>query len=126
MSYPSTMGKRRHPSVLRGPKRIPPAEAPADAVERIVPKRHVQVEPGDVVVTREPVPRVNPLTTLARQPWRYRLALFPEGPEGYRIFTSFQHAATEAEQVAAHRKARVMYVEDGIPSMLADHRPRNR
>jgi hypothetical protein len=114
--------KRRHSP--GGPRRIPPAKATSEAVERILPKRQVQVETGDVVMTREPVPRVNPSPTVTSRAWRYRVALFPESPENYRIFTSFQHAASAAEQIAAANNSRVLYVEDGVVSLLTDHRAR--
>ena len=95
------MAKRPRPTKTpEGPRLIPPAEATSEAVERILPKRQLQIEAGDVVITREPVPRVNPLSTLTSRPWRYRLAIYPEAPEGYRIFTAFQHAALAAEQIA--------------------------
>ena len=117
------MAKRPRPTKTpEGPRRIPPAEATSEAVERILPKRQLQIEAGDVVITREPVPRVNPLSTLTSRPWQYRLAIYPEAPEGYRIFTAFQHAALAAEQIATEKHARIIYVEEGVPSLLTNYR----
>ena len=99
--------------------RIPPAEAASEAIERLVSKRQLQVERGDVVVLREPVPRLKQSSSPL---WRYRLFVHPAADSDGRVFNSFQHAASEAEQLAAQRRARLLYVENGVPSLVNDHR----
>jgi hypothetical protein len=104
------------------PSRVPRRETLPDVLERVVLRRHVKVAIGDVVITRERLPSLNPLTTLAT-PWRFCVRLFPDlQGSGY---TAFQNAASAAEQLAAQRYARVVYVEDGTPTVLADYRQRS-
>ena len=105
----------------KGPVRVPPGETLPDIVERLVPKRQVHTENGDVVITRERLPRLNPNTALAT-PWRYCVRVYPD-PKG-TAFTSFQHAASEAEHHATSHHARVIYIEDQVPTLLADYRRR--
>jgi hypothetical protein len=101
---------------LDGVSRIAPADALSDVVERVVSRRQFQPVDGDVVIRRERVPRLNPRAQFP-QPWRYR------GEMGERPkFTSFPHAASEAEQIASERAARVIIIEDDVPIVLADYR----
>ena len=113
------MPKRPQPPDPNRPERIAPDDALPDVLERVLLRRQVQVEVGDVVITRERVPRLNPRATVA-QPWRYRVAVYPE-PAGH-TYTSFQHAASAAEDLATGRSARVMYLETDLPTLLADYR----
>lgn len=114
------MPKTPQPPDPKGvPERIAPDDALPDVLERVVLRRQVQVELGDVVVTRERVPRLNPHATIAL-PWRYRVAVYPE-PAGH-TYTSFQHAASAAEDLATGRHARVIYLETDQPTLLADYR----
>ena len=115
------MAKSRNSKSASNPVRIPPAESLPDIVERIVPRRHVQIEERDVVITRERVPRLNPLATVST-PWRYCVRVYPD-PQG-TAFTSFQNAASEAEHYATSHNARVIYVEDGGSTIIADYRQR--
>lgn len=104
-----------HPEVSR----IAPADALPDVVERLVSRRPIRVEDGDVLITRERVPRVNPRAQFP-QPWRYRLTV--RGGTVNTTFTSFPHAASEAEHLASTRNARVVYIEDDAPTLLGDYR----
>lgn len=115
----SDVSSRREPRPP-GPRRIPPRDDVPEAVERIVPKRQVQPQRGDVIVRRERVPRLNPYA-LAAPPWRYRVTVFPDPSEGH-VFTSFPHAASAAEQLATERHARVLYIEDDTSTTIADYR----
>lgn len=112
--------KRRQQPDPPGPKRTPPGEDLPEAVERIISRRQIHIEKGDVVIRRERVPRLNPRASAAT-PWRFRVLVSPE-PGGGLVFTSFPHAASEAEQMAARRRSRVVYVEDDLPTLLADYR----
>jgi hypothetical protein len=104
-----------------GPRRIPPAEAASEIVERVAPRRHIQIEPDDVVIVRERLPRVNPRLPPEVPLWRFRLGLSGSaGPSS--TFTSFAHAASAGEQLATERRTRLMYIEDDVPALLADYR----
>ena len=102
------------------PARIPPTDAEADAIERVAPKRPIQIARGDIVIVRERVPRVNQHVTVL--PWRFRVQVFPDPTKDRHVFNSFQHAAFAAEELASKARARVIYVEDHIPSVVADYR----
>lgn len=103
------------------PRRTPPSESPSEAIERLVPRKVLQLLPGDVVVARELIPRVN-TNPISREPqWRYRVGLHGVAHPG-PTFTSFLHAATRAEELAVERRARIMFLEDDVPSLLADYR----
>ena len=104
--------------------RISPADALPDVVERLVSRRQLQPENGDVVITRERVPRLNPHAQFP-QPWGYRVTVHGETCE-QRTFTSFPHAASEAEHLASTRNARVVYIEDSMPTVLGDYRRTQR
>jgi len=89
-------------------------------VERLVPRRQFQFEDGDVVITRERVPRVNPAPQFPL-PWRYRVTVRGSNADPH-TYNSFQHAASKAELLASQRKARLLYVEDNTPNILGDYR----
>ena len=110
-------------SQTRGPRRTPPSESPSEAVERLLHRRQLQLLPGDVVVAREPLPRVNPRPISDEPQWQYRVAVQGEPPPG-QTFTTFLHAVTCAEDLAAARRARIMFLEDDVASLLADYRRR--
>ena len=99
--------------------RISPADALPDVVERLVSRRQYRADDGDVLIIRERVPRLNPRAQFP-QPWRYRVTV--RGTIEQHTFTSFPHAASEAEHVASTRNARVVYIEDGVPTVLGDYR----
>lgn len=100
--------------------RISPADALPDVVERLVSRRHFRPDDHDVLIIRERVPRLNPRAQFP-QPWRYRVTM-RGSPVEKHTFTSFPHAASEAEHLASTRNARVVYIEDGAPTVLGDYR----
>lgn len=102
---------------------MPPSESPSEAVERLLHRRQLQLLPGDVVVMRELLPRVNPRPISDEPQWRYRVVVQGEPPP-QQTFTSFLHAVTRAEDLAAMRRARIMFLEDDVPALLADYRRR--
>ena len=105
------------------PHRIRPTDAPSDAIERLLPHKTLQLVAGDVVIARERVPRVNtkPISTLPQ--WRYRVSVHKDPRSQSQVFTGFVHAAAAADQLGAALRARVMFVEDEMPSLLTDYRP---
>jgi len=100
--------------------RRPPRDAPSDAIERVQPRR-VQIEIGDVVVTRERLPRVNPRPASTAPQWRYRIRIHPDQHTG-PVFNGFVSAASHAEQIASVECARIVFIEDELPVILADYR----
>jgi hypothetical protein len=112
------------PGPKKPPARLAPRETPAEAVERILPRRLLALESGDVVITQERLPRVNPATAVTEPQWWFRVRVHPE-PYGQPAFTSLAHAASHAEQLAADRRSRVMFLEDDVPTLLADYRRRS-
>jgi len=114
------LNDRRVASRERRVARRPPRESPSDAIERVQPRR-VQIETGDVVVTRERVPQVNPKRASAAPQWRYRIRIHPDQHTG-PVFNGFAPAASHAEQIASVRCARIVFIEDELPVILADYR----
>jgi hypothetical protein len=103
------------------PHRLAPRDAPAEAVERIAGRRAVTIARGDVVVSREPLPKVNTSPMTRETQWRFRVCI--QGIQSSsQFFTSFTHAASRGEELATIRRARLLFVEDEIPSLLADYR----
>jgi hypothetical protein len=106
----------------RAPRAVPPADAPAEAIERVAPRRQAIVA-GDVVVAREPLPKINPKPLSPDPQSRYRV--YTEAEMSLpQHFTSFAAAAARAEELAGRRRSRIMFIEDGVVSLLADHRRR--
>ena len=103
------------------PHRLAPEDAPAEAVERIAGRRALAIDRGDVVVSREPLPKVNPRPLTQQPQWRFRVCI--QGvPRSSQFFTSFTHAASHGEELATAKRTRLVFVEDDIPSLLADYR----
>ena len=106
-----------------GPERVAPSASPADAVERVLRRRELRLQSGDVVVYREPLPRVNPRPVItAERQWRYRVTVDGD-PKHNHFFAGFVNAATYGEQLATERRSRLMFVEEDVATMLADYRP---
>lgn len=100
---------------------IPPLADPAEAVERIVPRRQLLFEDGDVII----VPLPGSVQYMPRQQI-YGLRVRGSGPIGGRYVT-FEHASAAGDELAMRRQVRLFYVEtDGdaeIPHLLKDYRP---
>ena len=105
----------------KGLRRTPPSECPSEAVERLLHRRQLQLLPGDVVVAREPLARVKPRRISGEPQWHYCVAVQGEPPPS-QTFTTFLQAVTRAEDLAATRWARIMFLEDDVPALLADYR----
>ena len=100
--------------------RLAPLDAPAEAVERIAGRRALTIAHGDVVILREPLPKVNPRPLSTQPQWQFRVCI--QGVRGSsQFFTSFTHAASRAEELATTKRRRLLLVEDDIPTVLADY-----
>ena len=97
----------------------PPLVDAAEAVERIVPRRQLLFENGDVIIVRVP----SGLNLTGRL---YQLRIRGSGPIAER-FVSFEHAAGAGDQVAAQARVRLFYVDSDseyeVPHLLKDYRP---
>ena len=90
-------------------------------MERIAGRHVLLIARGDVVVSREPLPKVNPRPLTQQPQWRFRVCI--QGvPRSSQFFTSFTHAASHGEELATTKHTRLVFVEDDIPSLLADYR----
>jgi hypothetical protein len=90
-------------------------------VERLLHRRQLRLLLGDVVVSRELLPRINPRPISDEPQWRYRVYVHDNPLDG-KTFTTFLHAVTRAEELAIDRRTRIMFVEDDVPSSLGDYR----
>ena len=106
------------------PQAIPPLTDPAEAVERIVPRRQLLIEDGDVLI----VPAPGALQYMPRQQI-YGLRVRGEGPAAGR-YVSFEHASAAGDELARRRRVRLFFLEtDGpgdTPYLLKDYRPAKR
>ena len=106
-------GRRHRPS---NPFR--PLDDPAEAVERIVPRRQLLVEDRDVLILRE----AGGLREGSRVV--YQLRIRGSGPIADQRFASFEHAAARGEELATKAKVRLFSFESQQepPFVLKDAR----
>src|SRR4051812_34922673 len=90
-------GKREmaHDPKVRQTHAIPPSADPAEAIERLVSRRHLRVETGDVVVTR-----IHGSKSLPRESYELQVM---GGTDPRERFATFEHAATRGELLAIQR-----------------------
>jgi hypothetical protein len=118
------MARKRTRKVKSVPKvsrrgAIPPLKDPAEAVERIVPRRLLKVEDGDVLIVRTAAGfRVGQRDV-------YELRDRSGGVPTER-FASFERAAAAGEQIATSRRSRLFYADSEYesPHLLSDFRER--
>lgn len=104
------------PNVPR-PGPIPPLKDAAEAVERIVPRRLLKVEQGDVLIVRT----ATGFRVGQRDVYELRGGTANQPMER---FVTFQAAGTRGEQIAASRGSRLFYADSEYdpPRLLADFR----
>jgi hypothetical protein len=95
-----------------------PLDDPAEAVERIVPRRQLLLEDGDVLITRE----AGGLREGSRVV--YQLRIRGSGAIADQRFASFEHAAAQGEELATRPRVRLFYFESEQepPFLLKDVR----
>src|SRR5262245_50758330 len=93
-----------------------------ETVERMVPRRQLIVDDGDVILSREMAGSVSLSRTAG---WRYRLHVHPDAIGGKlrAIYASYQLAAMAGEELAARQRVRLYYEEDAVVTLLKDYRP---
>jgi hypothetical protein len=96
------------------PERTPPDEA----IERLIPRRYLRIQDGDVLITRE----AGGLRAESRA--IYQLQIQGRGASLDR-FASFENAAAKGEELATKQKVRLFYREHKHepPFLLKDARP---
>lgn len=100
---------------------IPPLDDPAEAVERIVPRRQLLFEDGDVIIVQ-----ASGSAVYLPQQRVYGLRIRGSGPVAGR-YVSFEHAVVAGEELAMRRGVRLFYIdgegEAELPHLLKDYRP---
>src|SRR5262245_18043631 len=111
----------------RSPVKLAPASDP-ETVERLLTRRQLIVEEGDVVVVPEVAgiwhagPGLTSPTTVSRS--QYRILVRGEGEaEVERVFATYDRWVMEGEVLAANRRVRLFYSEDNAITLLRDYRP---
>ena len=96
-----------------------PLDDPAETVERIVPRRLLLLEDGDVLIMRE----AGGLREGSRVV--YQLRIRGSGAIPDQRFASFEHSAARGEELATRARVRLLYFESQQepPFLLKDARP---
>jgi hypothetical protein len=79
---------------------VKPADDPAEAVERIVPRRHLLIERGDILISRASV-----MIRAAEERDIYQLSRQDIGVLPGR-YTSFEHAVVAGDELATRQRVR--------------------
>lgn len=120
------------PTPANGPDRsqvkLAPAGESAETVERVLARRQLIVEEGDIVVVREVAgiwhagPGLTSPTTVSRS--QYRILVRGErDDEVERVCAKYDRAVMDGEVLAANRRVRLFYSEDNAITLLRDYRP---
>lgn len=99
---------------------IPPAADPVEALERIVSRRHLLIERGDIFISRAPA-----TVRASEERDIYRLSRQDMGVLPGR-YTSFEHAVVAGDELAMRHRVRLYFLEssDHLPQLLKDCRHR--
>jgi hypothetical protein len=90
------------------PRAIPPSDDPAETIQRLIPRRQLKIETGDVVLARVHG------GSLKRE--SFQLGVRGEGRMVGR-FATFEHAAAAGEELATRLEARQLLVDnEGQPT----------
>jgi hypothetical protein len=89
-------------------------------IERVSPHR-MRLQLGDVGLSRELLRRVNPRPISTEPQWRYRVCIEGERRSS-QWYQNLIPASAYAEELATRLGKRLMFVEDGVVSLLADYR----
>ncbi len=125
--------RERSPREADLPEREPvrlPTDDPAEAVERVLSRRQLLVEDGDIVIAREAAGIMRGtfgIDSLTGPPSpTYRLIVRGQLDDSRRMFATYERAIVEAESLAAEHRVRLFYDEDGALALLKDYRPATR
>jgi hypothetical protein len=129
----STKPRARSPKETELSEREPvrlPTDDPAEAVERVLSRRQLLVEDGDIVIARESagVMRgtfgIDSLTGPSNL--TFRLIVRGQPDDSRQVFATYERAAVHGESLAAEHRVRLFYDEDGALALLKDYRPATR
>ena len=88
------------------------------------------VEDGDVVITREVAAILRGAFDIASlsnpSSSKYWLIVYGPHDDSRRSFAIYERAIVDAEALAAERRVRIFYDEDGALTLLKDYRPATR
>jgi hypothetical protein len=107
---------------------LSPAGDPAETVERVLSRRQLIIEEGDIIVVREisgiwhAGPGLTSPTTASRLQYRV-LVRAQRDDEIERVFAKYDRAVMDGEALAADRRVRLFYAEGDALSLLKDYRP---
>jgi hypothetical protein len=110
------------------PVQLSPAGGPAETVERLLSRRQLIIEEGDIIVVREisgiwhAGPGLTSPTTASRLQYRV-LVRGQRDEEIERVFAKYDRAVMNGEVLAADRRVRLFYAEGDTLSLLKDYRP---
>lgn len=133
------MARDKHSAKRRGPEardaqpskwipvRLAPTDDPAETVERLVSRRQLIVEDGDVVIAREGagISRSGAGVASLSGPSssQYRLIVRGQQDGIRRIYATYERAAVDGEALAAEQRVRLFYSEEASFALLKDYRP---
>ena len=133
MARNKNSAKRRAPAArntqppTRIPVRLAPADDPAETVERLLSRRQLIVEDGDVVLARESAGLwrgtgvVGSLSGPSSS--QYRLIVRGQHDDIHRVYATYERGVVDGEALAAERRVRLFYAEDLSFTLLKDYRP---
>ena len=108
--------------------KVTPSDDPAEAVERLLSRRQLIVEEGDILVVREVAgiwhagPGLTSPTTMSRS--QYRVLVRGQKNDGSeRVFAKYDRAVVDGEVLAADRRVRLFYSDGNAFTLLKDYRP---
>lgn len=124
MTQERKRGKRPPPNAV---VRREPPDDPAEAVERLVPRRQLIVESGDVMIVREAAgvfrQRTDLSTFSSASKSQYRSLIHGRRDDRGRVFAMYDRAVMDGEAMASSRRVRLFYVENAALTLLKDYRP---
>jgi hypothetical protein len=108
--------------------RVTPTDDTAEPVERVLSRRQLIVEEGDILVVREVAgiwhagPGLTSPTTMSRSQFRV-LVRGQQNDGSDRVFAKYDRAVIDGEVLAAGRRVRLFYSDGNAFTLLKDYRP---
>lgn len=132
MAREKNSAKRRAPAARntqpdRIPVRVAPTDDPAETVERLLSRRQLIVEDGDVVLVRESAGLSRGTgaggSLGGSSSSQYRLIVRGQQDDIRRVYATYERGVVDGEALAAERHVRLFYAEDMSFTLLKDYRP---
>jgi hypothetical protein len=107
--------------------RVAPTDDPAETVERLLSRRQLIVEDGDVVLVRESAGLSRGTgaggSLGGSSSSQYRLIVRGQQDDIRRVYATYERGVVDGEALAAERHVRLFYAEDMSFTLLKDYRP---